>query len=234
MWEFGLPYSGGVTQTTMRILIIGATGLVGQGVLRECLLDSRVTKVVSLSRRASGHPSEKFNELVHVDFSDLRAIEHFLQPFDACLYCAGAPPIGTPTAVYRQVTLDLTTSVAQTLARLNPGLRFVYVSGAHADPDSRFMPLRVKGETERALAALPMRAVMLRPGGIQPVHGVRSPHRALAAAYAVGGPFMGVGVRLLPNLLTTTERVGRAMLALVAQDNPPAVVENAEINRLGA
>ncbi|MEO7390692.1 MAG: NAD-dependent epimerase/dehydratase family protein [Ramlibacter sp.] len=218
----------------MRILITGATGLVGQGVLRECLLDSRVTRVLSLSRRATGLPSAKLEELVHADFSDLLAIAGVLRPFDACLYCAGAPPIGTPEDEYRRVTLGLTTSVAQTLARLNPDLRFVYVSGAHADPGSRFMPLRVKGETERALAALPMRSVMLRPGGIQPVRGVRSPHRALAAAYAVGGPFMGVGVRLLPNLLTTTERVGRAMLALCAQDNPPAVVENAEINRLGA
>ncbi len=231
-----MPYSALllITYSTMRILLTGATGLVGQGVLRECLLDPRVTQLVSLSRRGTGHSAEKLHELVHADFSDLRAIEASLQPFDACLYCAGAPPIGTPEAEYRRVTLDLTTSVAQTLARLNPNLRFVYVSGAHADPGSRFMLLRVKGETERALAALPLRTVMLRPGGIQPVHGVRSPHRALAAAYAVGGPLMGIGVRLMPNVLTTTERVGRAMLALLAQDNPPAVVENAEINRLGA
>ncbi|MCY7354411.1 MAG: NAD(P)H-binding protein [Lysobacter sp.] len=217
----------------MRILITGATGLVGQGVVRECLLDSRATQVVSLVRHPTGQSSAKLVEVVHADFSDLRAVEDLLHPIDGCLYCAGAPPIGTPEDEYRHVTLDLTTSVARTLARLNPDMAFVYISGAHSDPDSRFMPLRVKGETERALAALPIRTVMLRPGGIQPVHGVRSPHRTLAAAYAIGGPLMGIGVRLLPNVMTTTERVGRAMLALLTQDNPPAVVENVEINRLG-
>lgn len=217
----------------MRILIIGATGLVGQGVLRECLRDDDVTQVVALGRRPSGQADAKLVELVHPDFADLSAIEDRLQPFDACLYCAGAPPLGTPEAGYRHVTLDLTTNVARTLARLNPAMTFVYISGAHSDPDSRLMPLRVKGETERTLAALPIRTVMLRPGGIQPVHGVHSPHPTLAAVYAVAGPVMGLGVRLLPGLMTTTERVGRAMLQLLRQDNPPAVVENAEINRLG-
>lgn len=218
----------------MRILITGATGLVGQGVLRECLRDPGVTEVVALGRHPSAQSHAKFADLVHPDFADLRAIEDRLHPFDACLYCAGAQPVGTPEADYRHVTLDLTTHVAQTLARLNPGITFVYVSGAHSDPDSWLMPLRVKGETERALAALPIRTVMLRTGGIQPVDGVRSPHAALAAVYGVAGPLMGLGVRLLPGLMTTTERVGRAMLQLLRQDDPPAVVENAEINRLGA
>ena len=123
--------------------------------------------------------------------------------------------------------------MAQTLARLNPDLTLVYISGAASNPDSRVMPLRIKGETERALAALPIRTVMLRPGGIQPVHGVRSPHAALSVMYGLTGPLMGLGVRLMPNVMTTTERVGRAMLQLLRQKNPPAVVENADINRLG-
>lgn len=216
----------------MRILLTGATGLVGQGVLRECLHDPRVTQVVALTRRPTGRSHAKLQDLVHGDFADLSAVEDRLQPFDACLYCAGAPPLGTPEHQYRHVTLELTTAVARTLARLNPALRFLYISGARSDPGSRIMPLRVKGETEQALAALPMRTVMLRPGGIQPID-VRSPHKPMALAYAVGGPLMGLGVRLLPSVLTTTERVGRAMVALAAQDAPPAVVENDEINRLG-
>jgi len=217
----------------MRILIIGATGLVGQGVLRECLRDDTVAQVVALGRRSSGQSNAKLVELVHPDFADLSAIEDRLHPFDACLYCAGAQVVGISEADFRRVTLEMTVNVARTLARLNPAITFVYVSGARSDPESRLVPLRVKGETERALAALPIRTVMLRPGGIQPVHGVRSPHATLAAVYAVAGPVMGLGVQLLPSLMTTTERVGRAMLQLLRQDNPPAVVENAEINRLG-
>lgn len=217
----------------MRILLAGATGLVGQGVLRECLRATDVSHVAALGRKPSGQSDPKLSEIVVADFADLDAFETQLQPFDACLYCAGAPPLGTPEAAYRHVTYDLTTHVAATLARLNPNLIFAYVSGAKSDPDSGIMMLRIKGETERALAALPIRTVMLRTGGIQPVGGERSPHAALAALYAVGGPFMGLGVRLLPQLMTTTERVGRAMLAVLRQQDPPAVLENAEINRLG-
>lgn len=218
----------------MRILITGANGLVGQGALKACLDDPGVDAVVALGRHPSGATHAKLTELACPDFADLGAIESRLHPFDACLYCAGAAPIGTPEDEYRRVTLDLTTHVAATLARLNPALVFAYVSGAHSNPDSVFMPLRVKGETERALAALPLRTVMLRPGGVQPVDGVRSPRPMLDAMYRVAGPLMGAGMTLAPALVTTTTRLGRAMLALVRQDDPPAVVENAEINRLGA
>jgi uncharacterized protein YbjT (DUF2867 family) len=96
------------------------------------------------------------------------------------------------------------------------------------------MPLKVKGETEAALRALPLRSVMLRPGGIQPAHGERSPHGWMRPMYAVGAPLMGLGVRLLPGLMTSTAAVGRAMLALARMQDPPAVVENKDINRLGA
>lgn len=218
----------------MRILIAGATGLVGQGVLRECLRDPAVTQIVALGRQPSGESDPRLTDLICPDFSELGAIKDRLQPLDACLYCAGATPLGTPEVEYRRVTLGLTTQVAETLAELNPDLRFLYVSGAHSDPESRLMPLRVKGETERALASLPVQSVMFRPGGIQPVDGVRSPHAAMAGLYAIAGPLMGLGVRLLPGSLTTTGRVGRAMLAVLRMDDPPAIVENVEINRLGA
>lgn len=219
----------------MRILLTGATGLVGQGVLRECLRDPGVEHVVALGRRPSGRHDARLVDLVIPDFvRDIGSVEDRLQPFDACLYCAGAPPVGTPADAYRRTTLDATLAVASTLARLNPRLVFVYISGAGSNPDSPLMPLRVKGEAERALAALPMRTVMLRTGGIQPVGGEQSPHPTLAMLYRYSGPLMDLGVRALPQLMTTTERVGRAMLALARQPEPPAVVENAEINRLGS
>ncbi|TXH18992.1 MAG: oxidoreductase [Gammaproteobacteria bacterium] len=167
-------------------------------------------------------------------FDDLSAVIDDLAPFDACFYCAGAPPVGTAEALYRQVTRDLTLHVARAFAERNADGRFLYVSGAHADPDSRFMPLRVKGETERALRQLPLRTVMLRPGGIQPAHGERSPHAWMRPLYAVAAPLMGIGVRLAPGVMTSTAHLGRALLALAAMPAPPPVVENADINRLGA
>jgi uncharacterized protein YbjT (DUF2867 family) len=217
----------------MRILITGATGLVGQGVLRECLAAAEVTHVAALTRHPIGHHYAKLEEIVVHDFADLREVESRLQPYDACLYCAGVMP-GLSEAAFHHVTFDLTTHVAATLARLNPALTFVYVSGALSDPGSHLMPLRVKGETERALAALPMRTVMFRPGGIQPVGEVHSPHALRDTVYSLAGPLLGLGVKLAPQVMTTTERVGRAMLAVLRMPEPPAVVENAEINRLGA
>ena len=228
-------YSGVTPQqsTSMRILITGATGLVGQGVLRACLDAPDVTQVVALGRHASSQSHPKLSEVITPDFSALADVEASLHPFDACFYCAGAPPVGTSEDQYRHVTLALTRNVAATLARLNPAIVFVYVSGAHADPESRFMPMRVKGETERALAALPIRTIMLRPGGIQPVGGVRSPHSMMDLMYRATGPLMGLGVRLMPGMLTTTASVGRTMLALLRQEDPPSIVENDAINLLG-
>lgn len=217
----------------MRILLTGATGLVGQGVLQECLGAADVSHVAILGRHPSGQSHPKLEEILVEDFSDLRPVEDRLHPFDACLYCAGVLPLGMSEGEFRHVTYELTLYVARTLARLDPRMTFAYISGALSNPHSHLMPLRVKGEIERALAALPLRTVMFRPGGVQPVHGVHSPHATRDTLYRLMGPLMGLGVKLAPRLLTTTERVGRAMLAVMRREQPPAFVENAEINRLG-
>lgn len=218
----------------MRILIAGATGLVGQGVLHETLSHSGIDRIGLLGRRSAGCADPRIDELLVPGFDALDGVVGRLGGWDACFYCAGAPPVGTPEATYRHVTLDLTLRVARAYAERNPHGRFLYVSGAHADPASRLMPMRVKGETEVALQALPITTVMLRPGGIQPAHGERSPHAWMRPFYAVGAPLMGLGVRLLPSVMTSTAAMGRALLALAAMDAPPPVVENATINRLGA
>lgn len=218
----------------LHLLITGATGLVGQGVLHEALLAENIARITVLGRRSTGRTDPRVRELLVEDFGALEKIESDLGGVDACLYCAGVPPLTTPEATYRHVTLGLTTSVARALKRAAPDARFLYVSGAHANPSSIFMPLRIKGETEVALKELAMRTTMLRPGGIQPVHGEKSPHAGMAAIYRIAGPVMGIGVSLAPSLMTTTARLGRAMLAIARMSDPPAVVENAEINRLGA
>lgn len=217
----------------MRILLTGATGLVGRGVLQACLAAPDVERIVLLGRRHADVPADpRIEELLVDDFADLSPVADRLAGIDACFYCAGTLPLGSE-ATFRHVTVDLTVEVARALAQRNPALVFAYVSGAGSDPASALMPLRVKGEAERALQALPIRTVMLRPGAIQPVDGVRSPHPGRDLLYAIGGPVLGLGVRLLPNLATTTRHVGRAMLAVARMDAPPAVVENADILRLG-
>ena len=218
----------------MRILMTGATGLVGQGVLREVLADPRVTRLGVLGRRGTGNDDPRVEDLQVERFDALDGVAGRLAPWDACFYCAGAPPLGTPEAEYRHVTVALTLQVARVFAERNPGGRFLYVSGAHANPGSRLMPLRVKGEAEAALRALPITTVMLRPGGIQPAHGERSPHAWMRPLYALGAPLLGLGVRLLPGVVTSTAAVGRAMLVLAAMADAPAVVENDGINRLAA
>ena len=218
---------------TLNILITGATGLVGQGVLHEALRNPNVARITLLGRRQTGCDDPRVREVVVPGFADLSAVEGQLDDIDACLYCAGAPPIGTPEDEYRHVTVGLTTVVASTLARVNPDMRFLYISGANANAKSWLMPLRVKGEAELALQALQLQTTLFRPGGIQPAHGERSPHRMLRALYAVAAPLMGVGVTLVPSVMTSTALLGRAMLSAAQMPEPPSIIENNEINKLG-
>lgn len=218
----------------MKVILTGASGLVGQGVLIECLRDPRVHAVLSLGRSPSGRDHLKLTELVVADMLDLSAVEERMRGWDACFYCAGAGVVGTALDAYRRVTYDMTLHVAQTLARLNPGMTFVYVSGAGSDPHSPFPWFRIKGEIEQALQHLPLRAVMFRPGGVQPLDGVRSSHGWLQALYMLGAPGLSLAAKHLPQTFTTTERMGRAMIEVAAQDDrSSSVLDNAGINRLG-
>lgn len=221
------------TPSRLQVLITGASGLVGQGVLRACLASPHVQGVTALVRNAGGLP-DGVRAIVLPDFTRADALGEQLAGFQACFYCAGAPPIGTPEAEYRAVTLTATLAVARAWASANPTGRFLYVSGAHADPDSRFMPLRIKGETEAALTALPIRTVMLRPGGVRPVAGTGTRHPLLKPLYLFGGPLMTLAARAAPALVTSNAAVGRAMIELARMPSPPAVVECARINQLAA
>ncbi|WP_312315811.1 NAD-dependent epimerase/dehydratase family protein [Stenotrophomonas sp.] len=215
----------------MKILVTGATGLVGQGVLRACQASAAVERLAVLVRKGGDAPAG-VEEIVLPDFEHAADVASLLAGFDACFYCAGAPPVGTPEPEYRKVTLDATLAVAQAWAGANPEGRFLYVSGAYAGPDSHMMPLRIKGETEHALTQLPITTVMLRPGGVRPVEGTGTRHGALKPLYALGGPMMKLAQKLTPGMATSNEAIGRAMLALAAMPTPPAVVECAEINTL--
>ena len=219
----------------MKVLLFGATGMVGQGVLRECLLDPDVELVVTVSRRAGSARHEKLRQLVVPDLYDLSGHASELSGFDACFFCLGVSSAGMGEAEYRRVTKDLTLAVAGLLVRLNPTMTFVYVSGAGTDSTERGRPMwaRVKGETENALLRLPFAAAfMFRPGYIQPLHGISSRTRLYRAAYAVASPLFPLLDRLVPDHVTTTERVGRAMLVVARRGAPEKVLETRDLNTL--
>ena len=220
----------------MKVLIFGATGMVGQGVLRECLLAADVESVVAVGRNPTGQQNPKLRDLVHKDMYDYGDIEPQLQGFDACFFCLGVSSVGMKEPEYKRITYDLTLAAATVLARLNPGMTFTYVTGAGTDSSERGsrMWARVKGATENALLRLPFKAAfMFRPGMIQPLHGVRSKTPLYQAAIMVLKPVLGLAHRLWPDRVTTTEKVGRAMLAVARHGAPKVLLDPADINALG-
>jgi len=220
---------------TMNVLLLGASGMVGQGVLRECLLDPDVKRVLSIVRAPTGQRDPKLRELIHKDFFDFSAIEKELSGYDACFFCLGVSSAGMKEADYRRVTYDITLAAARVLAQLNPTMTFIYVSGLGTDSSEhgRTMWARVKGKTENDLLRLPFKAAyMFRPGGIVPLHGVRSKTGFVQITYTVLGPLLPLLYRLFPQYVTTTEQIGRAMLKGAKQGAPKSILETADINRM--
>ncbi|MEO8619728.1 MAG: NAD-dependent epimerase/dehydratase family protein [bacterium] len=216
----------------MNVLILGATGMVGQGVLRECLLAGDVARVVTLGRTATGQQHAKLREIVHPTLTDLSTIEAELAGMDACFFCLGVSSAGMSEAAYTKVTYDLTLSVAQTLSRVNPAMTFVYVSGRGTDSTEhgRTMWARVKGKTENALLRLPFNAAyMFRPGAIIPLHGITSKTKLYRFAYLILTPLFPLIRKFAPNAVTTTEQVGKAMLAVARNGFPKQILEAADI-----
>src|SRR5580698_7589629 len=161
----------------MKVLLFGATGMVGQGVLRECLVDPDVQVVQTVGRTAAGTANPKLRELIRSDLWNYRSVENELAGFDACFFCLGVSSSGMTEADYERVTYGITLAAAETLSRLNPLMTFIYVSGAGTDSSERgkTMWARVKGKTENALFRLPFKgAYMFRPGVIQPLYGASS------------------------------------------------------------
>jgi uncharacterized protein YbjT (DUF2867 family) len=221
----------------VKVLLFGATGTVGQGVLRECLLDPGVTRVVAVGRNPTEQKHAKLGEIVHPDLAVLAPVESRLTGFDACFFCLGVSALGMNEEQYTRVTYDLTMSVAKTLLRTSPDLTFIYVSGAGTDTSEhgRSMWARVKGRTENALLSLPFRgAYMFRPGAIIPLDGIRSRTRWYNAMYVVLRPLYPVIERLAPKMITTTEQVAQAMIAVARNGYPTKILEMADINRLSA
>jgi uncharacterized protein YbjT (DUF2867 family) len=217
----------------MNVILFGATGMVGQGVLRECLLDPDVERVLTVGRSATGQKHEKLRELVHPDLTGYARIAGELSGYDACFFCLGVSSAGMSEADYRRVTYDIAVAAARTLVDKNPAMTFIFVSGAGTDPTgkSRTMWARVKGQAETAILALPFKGkYIFRPAFIRPMHGIRSRTALYRVLYVIMAPLIPLLKALFPRYVTTSERVGRAMLNVAKHGAAKLVLENDDID----
>jgi uncharacterized protein YbjT (DUF2867 family) len=210
----------------MRVIVFGATGMVGQAVLRESLLAADVEEVRSVGRRPAGVRHPKLIETTVTDLGDLSPIEDSLTGYDACFYCLGVSSVGMSEQDYTQISYDYPVAAARTLAKHNPDLTFVYVSGAGTNVESRTMWARVKGRTELEIIKIFPNGYALRPGFIQPMYGITPRNRTQRLIYTVAAPITPLLLRWAPRYATTSERVGRAMLRAARVGFPVHVVEN--------
>jgi uncharacterized protein YbjT (DUF2867 family) len=222
------------TLAHMRVILFGASGMVGRGVLRECLLDPEVESVLSLGRSTTSIQQAKLREILRDNLIEFSDIEPELKGYDACFFCLGVSSVGMKEEQYRRITFDITLAAAKTLAKVNPEMTFVYVSGMGTDSteSGRTMWARVKGRTENALLQLPFKAYMFRPAGIVPMHGIQSKTKLYHLFYALLAPMMPLLYAWFPKYVTTTEQLGRAMIKVAKEGASKRVLENIDINQL--
>jgi uncharacterized protein YbjT (DUF2867 family) len=216
----------------MRIILFGATGMVGAGALQEALAAPEVESVLSISRRSSGRTHPKLRELVMPDLFDIGSVSDQLRGYDACIWAVGISSVGMDEQGYARITEELTLDWARALLNLNPNFSFCYCSAGGAG--GKMMWARVRQRVEGALRDMPFRhAGAVRPGFIQPGPGISSRVRAYQIAIVLLTPFFPLFVELFPGLFTTSERLGRAMLRIVEGKAVRFILESADINRLG-
>ncbi len=209
--------------------------MVGQGVLRECLLDPDVQLIQTIGRTPTNRQRSKLREIVLEELLDYTSVATNLKGFDACFFCLGVASAGMSEEAYERITYGITLAAAQTLVQLNPQMTFIYVSGQSTDDteQGRIMWARIKGKTENAISRLPFKATYaFRPGIIQPLHGITSKTRAYRILYSLTGPVLPLLRALFPNYILTTEQIGKAMLAAVRYGYPKRVLESKDIREL--
>ena len=217
---------------TISTIITGASGMVGEGVLLECLADPRVDRVLVITRKPSGVTHPKLRELIHADFDDLAPIQSQLAGYDACFFCLGVSSVGMSEADYKRVTQDLTLNFGRTMARLNPDMTFCYVTGKSTDSTAqgKVMWARVKGATENELLRLFKRAAMFRPAMMRATRGqknLKGWYKAIAWIYPIGRA-------LAPSKFCTLKEVGQAMINAATIGSPRHILEVRDIVELAA
>ena len=216
----------------MKVILFGATGMVGQGVLRECLLDDTVDNVLAIGRNSVGVTHPKLRELRRPDLFDFAGVALEFQGYDACFFCLGVSSAGMNEADYTRMTYDLTMGWAKVLARVNPAMTFIYVSGGGTG--GKAMWARVKGRTEDAILALFPSAYMFRLGALRAMHGETSKTRWTRVLYFLFRPLWPLLRLVAPGAMITTEELGRAMIRVTQQGAPKRVLENRDLISLGA
>ncbi|MCO6492850.1 MAG: NAD-dependent epimerase/dehydratase family protein [Phaeodactylibacter sp.] len=217
----------------IKTIITGATGMVGEGVLHQCLRHPNVEAVLVINRRPCEVQHEKLREIIHKDFHNLSPIEGQLAGYNACYFCLGVSSVGMEEADYYHLTYNLTLHMANTLARLNPDMTFCYVSGAGTDSSEqgRSMWARVKGKTENGLQKLPFKGTyMFRPGYIHPMPGMKN----TLTAYKVLGFLYPVFKALFPKYVVKLEEIGQAMINVTKRGFDKPVLECVDIREAAA
>lgn len=219
----------------MKVILFGSTGMIGQGALRECLLDSGVTEVLAVVRKPTGQQHPKLRELVHANFTDYGDLAHQLTGYDACFFCLGTSSAGMSEADYRRITHDFTLAAARVVLESNPAMTFIYISGEGADSteSSRVMWARVRGRTENDLFALPYKNVYaIRPAVIQPLDGIEARQTWTRLLYKAARPLVPVLGAVFPQYLTDTRRLGKAMLLIARDGAAGCVLHTSDVNAL--
>ena len=217
--------------STWKVILFGATGMVGQAVLRQCLLDPDIESVLSIGRKPSGLSHPKLRDLVRADLFDFSVNAGELKAYDTCFFCLGVSSVRMSEAEYTHLTYDLTMGWANALARENPAMRFLYVSGMGTGGKS--MWARVKGRTENDLLALFPGAIMIRLGALRPIHGERSKAPGGGVLLTLLAPLWPIFQWLWPNGVITTEEFGRAMILAARGGGSKRVLESADLVALG-
>lgn len=219
----------------MNVLLFGATGMIGSGTLIECLDHRDIDRVLAVGRRPSGVEHDDVEDLIHDDFLDYTSVVDRFEDYDACLFCLGVSAAGMSEDDYRRITRDFTLAAADALWSVRPDATFCYISAAGADPEqrSRMMWARVRGGLENDLLARDGGPTWIfRPGYVQPTKGVRSRTTLYNAAYAVVGPLFPLLDRVAADHVTTTERLGLALIRAARAGAPSTHLENRDINAL--
>ena len=212
----------------IKAIVTGASGMVGEGVLHECLQREEVEQVLVIGRRSCGHTHSKLKEVVHSDLYDLSLIEDQLKGYNACYFCLGMSSVGVKEPEFTKVTYDLTMHLAQTLSKLNPGMTFCYVSGRGTNENGKQMWQRVKGKTETDLTKLPFKAYNFRPGIMKPTKGLKN----TLPLYKWMGWLLPIINTISPQSVLTLKQVGDAMINVTLRGYKKNILEVKDINDL--